>query len=246
MKTPVLLLMLVAMATAPAAFAVEAASAARADYVPCKIHQTTHATFPLRLLRRGVTQGQATLVLELDPTGRIADKLVIQYTHRELADEAERTVETWTFEPGRVKGEPAVSIVSITFDFTVEGIVVYEKHPDSALEEAFAAQLPYFAHGADTLDQRLTAVETPSPIYPQTWIEAGRAGSVTIRFFIDESGRARLPAVIHSGDMWLASAARAAVKQWRFAPPRHHGQPVLAQAEQVFVFAPAAKVETKS
>jgi TonB family protein len=237
MKTTALALLL--LASGAAGVATEATPpSASAGYVPCKVQQKTHAEFPIRLLYQGVVRGESSVVLEIDTAGHISDQLVTQYTHREFADEMAHAIAGWGFEPGTVAGKPIVSILNVTFEYSVTGVLVYEKQlnqtNDSQLEQRFA----YFAHGPESLDHKPVPVDLPPPIYPAAWIRAGRSGSVTVRFFIDETGRARVPEIINDGDNLLASAAAAAVKLWKFEPPTHHGQPVLAHAEQVFVFHP--------
>ncbi len=243
MKTIALgLFLLGSAATAPA---LEAPSPA-ASYVPCKIHQKMQATYPIRLLHEGILRGEATAVLEIDPSGRVTDRLIVGYTHREFADQMMRAIDSWTFEPGRVGDEPVISIFTVTFEYSVDGVVVYEKHFDANARDAWIEDhRAYFAHGPETLDHKPTAVKLTPPTYPQSWLEQGHTGSVTVRFYIDETGQARLPMIVAQSDDLLASAAVAAVRQWKFEPPLHHGKPVLAFAEQVFVFdgrpAPANK-----
>ena len=61
-------------------------------------------------------------------------------------------------------------------------------------------------------------------------------GAIVVEFYIDETGRPRMPVAVAPSDSFLAAAAVFAIKQWRFAPPKHRGQPVLAHAMQTFVF----------
>lgn len=238
MKT--IALVFVLLASGVIAVATETTPSAEAGYVPCKVIQKVSATYPVRLVFQGVMRGESSAVLEIDQSGHIADKLVTQYTHREFADEMLRTVQGWAFEPGRVNGRPIVSILNVTFEFSVSGVLVYEKQfltnpmPDSILEQRFA----YYAHGPDSLDQKPEPIDLAPPIYPAAWIREGRNGSITVRFYIDENGKARLPEIVNDGDMMLGASAVGAVKQWRFQPPKHRGATVLARAEQVFVFHP--------
>jgi len=59
---------------------------------------------------------------------------------------------------------------------------------------------------------------------------------VEVRFYIDETGAVRMPAVDSDAHPYLAETAVTAVKEWRFAPPTHDGRPVLVAASQVFDF----------
>jgi TonB family protein len=67
----------------------------------------------------------------------------------------------------------------------------------------------------------------------------GVGGKVTVDFFVDESGKTRMPVVAGRSDDSLAGFAIAAVKQWRFEPPTRGGIPVLVRVSQDFNFVPA-------
>ena len=243
MKTflrPLTLIAFVSAAVFPLGAAEEAAAAA--GYVPCKISSRTPATFPLRLLQSGVTHGEARLILEVSTEGKLTDVLLAAYTHREFADEALRVVNEARYTPGFVDGQPVISIVNVTYRFETSGVVVYQRIGLPAREtESLNAEFEYQAHGPTTIDQKLSPRRLPGPIYPQAWIDQGRIGSVTVDFYIDESGRTRMPVALGAPDDYLAAAAVAAVKDWLFEPPRYRGRPTLAHAQQVFVFKPEPK-----
>ncbi len=224
-----------------------AETAAIAGYVPAKIHQKTRPVYPMRLISEGIVRGEATVLLEISAEGKLADRLLISCTHAGFGDEALRTVSEWTFEAGRQDGRPVSSVVAITFQFGIEGTIAYDKQFEGLRDEAFyRGRFSYFPRGAASLDRKPLALNVPQPIYPKEWIEQGRSGTVRIQFYIDETGRARLPVIVSEGDSLLAAAAVAAVKDWRFEVPTFRGKPVLAQAEQEFVFQPPAVAKPKS
>lgn len=208
-----------------------------AGYVPCRVVKHERAVFPQRLLERGILHGDVVVVLEVDTTGQVRDRLVTRYTHREFAREAERAIDRWGFAPGTVDGEPVVSILTVNFEFTVEGVAVYERRFDGEdAQRRWYGEFEYAPHGPATLDRRPVALAKDSPPYPEEWRQQGLSGLVRVRFYIDETGRTRLPIVVTESDQRLASAALAAVREWRFEPPIADGKPVLAHAEQAFVF----------
>ena len=220
---------------------------AASGYVPCKIIEKTPAFYPTRMLCEGVVRGEARLAIEVDPTGQLTDSLVTAYSRAEFADAALRAVAQWRFAPGTVDGKPITSIIWVTFNFETRGVVAYERHIGVPPEKVwFDDSFAYFPHGVQSLDRKPELLHVTAPIYPKAWMDEGRTGSVTVSFFIDEQGRARMPAVVSSTDDLLAGSAIAAVKEWRFLPPLHGGQPVLVQAEQVFVFQPGKKPPSTS
>lgn len=222
--------------SAVAAFATEPAVANQGGYVPCKVHQTALGVFPVRLLHQGVINGEATALLEIDGKGQIADQLIVSYTHREFADELIRTVKRWKFDPGVIDHQPVISVVTVTFEYTVNGVLAYERQVTDTHDSPMRDRLAYRPYGTGSLDHNPGPLAKPAPVYPEAWANDGHTGHVVVTFFIDEAGHARLPTVNDPADDLLASVAIAAVKQWRFEPPLRAGKPVLVQAEQEFVF----------
>jgi len=206
-------------------------------YVPCKISTKTSPVFPARLLTTGVTHGEVQVVLEVGTDGQLTDALVAAFTHREFADEVLRVLHHSRFAPGSVDGQPIISIVNLTYKFESGGVVAYQRLglPGRDVEK-LGMEFEYRPHGMATIDQPPSGRDLPGPIYPKKWSDEGRVGSVTVDFYIDESGRTRMPVAVGEADEFLAAAAIAAVKDWRFETPRDHGWPVLAHAQQTFVF----------
>jgi TonB family protein len=219
------------------------------NYVPCKISSKTSPVFPARLLTNGVTHGEVQVVLEVGTDGQLTDALVAAFTHREFADEVLRVLHHSRFTPGVVDGQPVISIVNLTYKFESSGVVAFQRigMPGRDVEK-LGAEFEYRPHGMATIDQPPSGRDLPGPIYPKKWSEEGREGSVTIDFYIDESGHTRMPVAVGQADEYLAAAAIAAVKDWHFETPRHRGYPVLAHAQQTFVFklAPPARTPPKA
>lgn len=237
MKTIPFALGLIAGALAPAmAAGIEPPAP---NYIACRVHRNATAVFPSRLLNQGVTHGEASVVIEIDHAGRVTDRLLTSYTHPDFGDEAMRTIRQWSFEPGTADGRPVISVLTVNFEFTTRGVLAYERHTDALpLDAYYANRFAYYPHGEETLDQKPVAVTTVAPIYPEHWQAGGHVGLVTVQFFIDEEGRARMPIVIGRADPLLGAAATAALKGWKFQPPSAGGKPVLVHAELTFVFPP--------
>lgn len=240
MRTPLRTLAVLALAAAliiPLPAADQPVAVTPSGYVPCKISSKTLAVFPARMVSSGITRGEVHLVLEIGTDGQLTDALVAAFTHREFADEVLRVLKQSRFAPGSINGEPVISIVNLIYKFESTGIVAYQRIGLPAREEEkLGVEFVYRPHGIATLDQPPSGRDQPGPIYPKKWSDEGREGTVTVNFYIDENGRTRMPLAVGSPDEFLASAAIDAVKEWRFETPRHRGYPVLAHAQQEFVF----------
>ena len=207
---------------------------------PFKIHRTEPVRYPVPLLREGISNGEARLLINIDSTGRLTETMVLAYTHKPFADAALAAVAAWRYEPARYHGENVGTVADITFRFEVDGVLLVERvgAPQHAQTDVFGPAYIYHPHGLRTLDGIPTPVHIAQPIYPQAWLEKGLRGDVVVDFYIDESGAVRMPSVQTADNPLLAAAATAAVREWRFAPPLRKGRPVLAHCQQVFKFAP--------
>lgn len=229
------------LAAANMARGAEPVAAPAAD-APWKVQQTTRAEFPERLVRNGITRGQARVRLSVSAEGRLLDALVVACSERDFGDEALRAVRTWRFEPERVKGVPIGVVATIVFSFVVNGTVTIDRRGPATGEEEVAAEARgYGAAGMRTLDRIPLPAHVVSPAFPDEWRARGITGSAVVEFYIDESGAVRIPCAISATHPELGASAVAAVAQWRFQPPTRRGEPVLVRAEQIFRFDPAEK-----
>jgi TonB family protein len=211
-------------------------------FAPCKIVKQERAIFPPRLLQDGVARGEAHVVVEVGVDGKVTDALITLYTHRGFADEGLRVVQASRYAAAMADGHPLISIVELQFVFDSPELITTSHIGLTNLTPSTPTQrYAYYPVSLANLDQRPTARKTTAPIYPQAWIDQGRKGTITVSFYIDESGRVRMPIARDAHDDLLATAACEAMKEWRFDPPLHHGQPVLAQAELPIIFDPPPK-----
>ena len=231
------LLVLAALATA------RAQNPATAPDVPWQIHETEAAIFPRTLMNQGVRRGDARVRLSVGADGQLLDALVTSCSQRAFGEEALSTVRRWRYEAGRANGQPVGVIGDITFIFQVNGPVAFVIHSPPPTEEPFHPTEPAAcqAQGMNRLDRIPAPTHVTAPVYPQDWSDRGITGTVTVEFYIDETGHARLPLATQASHPQLAATAVAAVAQWQFEPPTRHGEPVLVHAEQVFAFYPSKK-----
>ena len=204
---------------------------------PFKIHRTTPVIYPVSAARSGITHGEARVLINIDPEGKLADTLIAAYTHPPFGTAAVEAVRAWRYEPARRGGDTVGSVVDIAFRFEIDGILIIERNgiPDYPPAERSGAFI-YKPQGLRTLDSIPTPLIVTQPIYPKKWDEDGIRGRVLVDFYIDEKGAVRMPAIVTADHPLLASAAITAVREWRFAPPLYKGKPVLAHCQQVFTF----------
>jgi TonB family protein len=204
------------------------------DNIRLVVLDEPYMRFPLAAQDAGIYSGDVQVIVSIDPQGRVADSLLVGYTHTSLAKVVRDALPRYRFKPVVLAGEPSLVRIGLTFNFSISGLVISQ----TALESTQArfrltADAPYVWRLAQTLrelDQPLAVRRSvPPPNVPG-------AGTVTLDFYVDESGRARLPAVRSGEKAELAEAATAALLQWEFAPPTRRGEPVVVRVSQQFVF----------
>ena len=196
--------------------------------------------FPLQMLHRGITTGEVHLVLKISPDAVLQDTLVTAYTNKVFADTAVDALQYGKFRPLLVDGQPVTTITSLVVRFETNGIVFVERNAVDTMD----LQLNRFAYepcAPGRLDRPLQPIATARPPYPIELDHQGARGRVVIDYYVDETGRVRMPVVDESENPTLASLSLAAVEQWQFNPPLSRNKPVLVRVRQKFEFVPEVK-----
>lgn len=214
--------------------------------------ETFMPVYPYELLQLGVREGEVRVAISVDKNGKIDDCLAVAYTHPEFARVTLAAIKRWKFEPARYNGQPIDAATEVAVKFAVEGTVVVSLTPLESLSMRIYSMFgnnpdSYRPRTLSELDRIPTPIAAPSPGYPERLTRPGATGSVTVSFYIDETGAVRLPSVDVTEDPELAAAAINALRNWKFEPPTRKGHPVLVRATQRFNFrAPPSKSSTAS
>ncbi len=209
---------------------------------PWKVHQIVPALFPQQLLEKGIKRGAVRMRVSILSTGELSDALVIASSDPAFSTEALRVVRLWRFEPARAGGRPIGVVGDIGFQFELGHMLALDLRGAERLDVTGEnAPRGTWAVELSQLDRVPATTHVVQPIYMQAWIDRGLRGSATIEFYIDETGRTRVPSILASTDDLLGAAAASAIAEWTFEPPVRTGRPVLARAEQTFNFEPPAK-----
>jgi len=195
---------------------------------PLKLHEWVAPFFPPRLFSEGIVNGEVRVAIQ-----------VVAYTDPSLVGPTLDALRKWTFDPALVNGEARGTTTGLVFSFQPDGPVIVQGNAiiiqsDRNWERKFA----YEVRELSDLDSIPAPVHIVKPAPVVRLDKSGGPVEVTVDFYIDETGRVRMPAVGRSQDNPLAWAAVQAVSQWRFAPPTVGGKPVTVHAEQVFEFKP--------
>jgi TonB family protein len=232
-------LLLPALFALPALFVVSPAIAQDSPWrnSSLKIIQTTEPEYPPNMETLLQRRGEVRLVINVDADGHLVDWLVTSYTHPAFATAAVDALKEWRYEPARIAGEPVGTRAALVLNFQVKGQVISLNSIDAIASQFSSALgerrtdrvcLPH------ELDQPVQALQTVPPRAIASRTQKG-SRTVVVDFYIDETGRPRMPVVTDAQDQ-QAAAAVDALMQWRYTVPTKAGEPVAVRARQSFVF----------
>lgn len=235
---PILFLLLLAT-LASSAFALQPQSA-EPDHPSLVFRKTVNPIFPPRLLTMGVADGEVRVIISVNSDGKLDEWLVIGYTHPGLVDSVIEAVKHFEFEPPRWHGEPVSIQRELKFNFENHGVVVTldpTTFMETFLAPRFSDRYVFRLTNFKELDKIPTPLNATAPAVVKK-LAAPNSVSVTVEFFIDQTGAVRMPSVLAADDVDFASSCVAAVRDWKFEPPSRQGKPVLVRVQQTFRFQP--------
>jgi len=188
--------------------------------------------FPGQAYNDGVTDGNATVGVELDAEGHPTDFLLIRYTKRYFGDELMREAHRQDYTPRQVKGMAVPGRFNFGTRFSPK--LVLQMNSFNAIEERNeeiegGPRFIYEPHLEKELDgDGLVSVASTVAFIPDGYEPpAGKAVKAIVSFYVDETGRVRLPNVESAASPVLIPNAVKAVSHWAFQPPTVKGKPVL-------------------
>jgi len=208
--------------------------------------------------------GEVRVLVLIDQTGRLHDFLVLGAIHPAFIAPVADGLKQWQFIPPKKDGKPigARTTLRIFVDLEQRAAAVAIMEPAAvSIMEAVADKLrakrdmgfENYLVSAKELDQPLRLLRQASPVVPAEWAgEAREAARVLVDFFIDQTGRPRMPVIEQSPDSLLSGAVLDALAQWQFEPPIRNRLPAIVRVKQEFTFprmepiAPDADAEPES
>jgi TonB family protein len=146
------------------------------------------------------------------------------------------------FTPAVVAGAPVTAVREMRFRFSRAGVAIENLTGidvlSRALERATFDHMSFRALALRELDRIPTPVTVIKPRMPEALATSRASGTVTVEFYIDETGNVRMPAALDRTLSDHACEAVEAVRQWKFEVPTAHGKPALALVRQKFHFDP--------
>jgi TonB family protein len=198
--------------------------------------------FPEGLRLTSVTDGYATVIMTLREDGSVDDVVALEASHPAFVESVLKAVRQWRFDTAQPIQEAAASRPRrevIQFDFRRTGTIdsVSQRDATKAFfpQRPAAGELPLRTVDWEQLDVPPQRIAVVQPKVPQG-LRTTDKGYASLSFVIDADGNVRVPAVAQSSHAEFGAAAVAAVKQWRFAPPRQGDTAIQVWATRSFSF----------
>jgi TonB family protein len=195
--------------------------------------------FPDMARMEGVPEGHVALAISQTPEGIPADILVLQATDARFGVAAAEAAREWRFEPSNDPARLASRTVRI--GFRLSGVVVYpfgKRNLDILRLTLTEKEMrePVRVPRVQSLSQAPKPLAQPMPAYPVALKPRAIDGKASVRFYVDEEGRVRMPEVIEATTPEFADAALQAVAQWRYERPLDRGRAIVASDNWAFQF----------
>lgn len=199
--------------------------------------------FPQARLQEGQLSGVVRIAFEVDHHGELRDWIALEATHGDFVDSIAHAIDSWRFSAPYVNGQNRSVVGELTVNFDSSGSVL--SFDGSSLMNVRINELTgntnraILLANARDLDAPPYPLSQPMPQVPKDLIEKHKGARAVFSFYIDEAGRARIPALLRtegSPDLGMLLAAQDALEQWQFEPPTKRGRPVKVKLAQTFVF----------
>jgi len=206
-----------------------------------RLQSFTMPEFPEFVRMTGTSRGVVTAAIGRDPEGYVTDVFVLSSDNARLTESVVTAVKKWRFAHPAQRPPPGREIVPVVrFLFTTKGVSIMSGTTGTVGGGSTGSPidapvvLPSFAD----LDASPKPVEQVMPRLVGSSVERLKGGSATVKFFVDESGKVRVPVILDCTAPDLGQAAIVAVEQWRFEPPRISGRPTIVRETLKLDFTP--------
>lgn len=196
--------------------------------------------YPGAASARSIPKGKAVLAVLVDTDNRPVDFLVIAASEIVFGQTLLDYGPKLSYAAAKLKGTAIPARYTLGYEFVTGGMSMNVMDQANTIPGKIAGdKFAYAAHPENELDHELEITRMALPEVPAEYKVVGdKPVSVLVSFFVDESGKVRIPNVDSAADSVLIPGAIAAVSRWTFKPATVKGKPALAYAARIVRFMP--------
>lgn len=209
-----------------------------------KLRKFVLPDYPGILRLQGVPDGETLVAMSRDADGLPRDVLALETTNPEFATAALEAVREWRFLPADSMKAGAVTTERprlVRFLFKAGGVVMVASRAPVVREKGVPMPSDYKPVFFSDLDRMPKALRQPLPSFPPALAGKVKTGGASVAFFVDETGKVRVPVVTGATAPEFAQAALKTISTWAYEPPVRAGRPVVAYEALTIQFGPAPK-----
>jgi TonB family protein len=197
--------------------------------IPPKIKLTVAPVYPSGLLQSKTT-GTAKVKFIVDKEGHVSYSSIVSASHPDFGKSTKAMIDSWIFEPATKAGQPTLALLIKEQEFDTDGTgeTLISQNTQRMIDNLKTNIPIYSLQELDNIPKPLSQVK---PVYPTNLLADKVTGKASIKYFIDQEGRAQLPEITTSTNDDFAWAALTALSRWRFEPPRRGAKPVVVRTE---------------
>jgi TonB family protein len=201
------------------------------DPVQPRLINSITAIMPISLHNTNLQEPKVVARIQVGENGMVEDLVVLEASHIELIDRAERLIRRARFDVGELRGNEALRFeLILPFLYPAE-LGMFNKTASENVETSIHAirnrdeSVRFYKPGE--LDEPLKVLDAGEIYVPRN--EAGESleGEAKVKFYVNHRGQVRLPRIESSTSEEMALAAMATVRDMQFPPPTVEGKPAV-------------------
>lgn len=207
-----------------------------------KLITPIQAIMPMSLHNTSIQDPKVVAMIQVSGDGSVEDLVVIEASHINLVERAERLIRRALFDPGDVGMNESIRF-ELNLPFLYPSDLGMQNRTTSEdieimIDEVKDRDMRVRFHNPGELDEPPQVLERGKVYVPED--EAGNPlpGEARVEFYVNHQGEVRLPRILSSSDEEIAIAAMATVADMKFLPPTVEGKPVVTKVRMPYATKP--------
>jgi TonB family protein len=203
-----------------------------------KLITPIQAIVPISLRNSSLPNQQVVAKVQVNGSGMVEDLVILEATHVDLVNRAESLIRKALFDPGDVGFDEAVRFeLILPFQYPSDAGMPNKTTVDDVqlmIDSVTDNDRSLALYSPSELDEPLKVLDQGTVYVPENEQGERIEGSAKVEFYVNQDGLVRLPRIVSSTDDEVALAAISSIRDMRFTPPTHEGNPAVTLVRMPF------------
>lgn len=203
-----------------------------------KLITPIQAVVPLSLRNSSLPDQKVVAKVQVNGSGMVEDLVILEATHIDLVNRAERLIRKAIFDPGDVSiGEAVRFELILPFTYPADAGMTNKSTFDDVeltIDSVTDNDRSLALHSPEELDVPLKVIDRGNVYVPENEDGERIEGTAKVEFYVNHDGEVRLPRVVSSTDDEVSLAAISSIEDMRFTPPVFEGNPAVVRVRLPF------------